>query len=878
MRVTVSPERLEVVPGIPQVLAITISNPGTVIGGYTIRVLGADPQWVELDEDKISLFPDETRTVTATVTVPAGLAAGERRMAVQVRELTPPERSSVEELVLVVPEAPSTRVRIDPMSITIGRSGRMSILVENAGNTAVTGWLAADDNESKLRARFDPRQVDLAPGEHLVADVRVKGKRPFAGPPAVRTLNVHLVEGRPGAVAEADDEQAPSLEVGKGKRKDPFAPPDPEAQPAAVAMVLQKALLSRGPIGLVGLLAAITVFAIVITLALSRIVGQSAQDRNLALEIAAAQEQAQTGGSSGLGGTVSELTSGKPAKGVAVAVFKADDLVDPVATLATAADGSYRVNGLSAGDYKVSFRGAGFQPLWFPTALDPENAEVVKVEELNRVNGVDVSLSGEPASISGKVNGNDVEDATVTLQLPAATISPAPGAQGGLAVPNGAATATETEDGAVVDTVPVGADGRFSFAGVPSPSEFDVVVSKEGFATTTTRVDVGAGEERKGVQLNLRKGDGIVKGQVYSAGRPLGGVTLTATSGESSVSSVSLEDGTFTLLQLPTPATYTLVATKDRFASQALSITVGDSTPVTGISMSLGSSSTTLGGRTLSADGSRPLGGVTVTVTDGTQVIQTASRTTGDVAGGGGSPGQWEVSGLAIPGTYTVTFSGPALATQTRSVDLDASGTSSAIDALMQPATGALTGTVRQQTAGADEKVGEVTVEVTSGTTSFTVITATWPRSDRGKYFIDQIPPGSYTVTMSKPGVRPTSTIVEIPASTQPTPHSPTLARAASLSGYVVRGPLTAHGPNTPPPGAAGSGYYVLLYRAVDYPVNPYRTIVTDANGRYSFPDIDAPETYVVEVRRSRGGEPIGTSLPEVAASEQAQKDVRIPQ
>ncbi len=557
MRVSLTPERLDVIPGVPQQLSIAITNPGTVIGGYTVRVLGADPSWVEIEEQRVSLFPDETRVVTATVTVPPGLAAGERRMAVQVRELTPPERSVVEELVLVVPEAPNSRVRLDPLSLTMGRTGRFSLLIENAGNTPVVGWLAADDSESKLKTRFDPRQIELAPGEHVVADMRVKGKRPFAGAPAVRQLSVHLVEGQPLGNAGP----GPSLEVPGRKKADPYAPPDPEAQPAAVATVLQKAMLSRGPIGLVGLLAAITIFAIVITLALSRIVGQSAQDRNLALEIAAAREQAQTGGSSALSGTVRELTSGRPVKGVAVDVFAADDLVDPVASLATGANGTYRINGLSAGDYKITYRGAGFEPLWFPSALDAENGEVVKVEERNRVAGLDVNLGGTPAMISGVVNGDDVEDASVSLRIPAPTIATDPTSPGGQV--GVGAIGDPDDDGAIVDTVPVGTDGRFAFASVPSPSEYDVVVTKEGYATAVQRVDVSAGEERKGVELNLRKGDGLISGTVVSDGAPIEGVTLTATSGESSVSSVSLKDGSFTLRQLPTPATYTLVATKD---------------------------------------------------------------------------------------------------------------------------------------------------------------------------------------------------------------------------------------------------------------------------------------------------------------------------
>jgi hypothetical protein len=855
VRVSVSPERLEVVPGLEQKLTISLTNPGTVIAGYTVRVLGADPSWVELEEARVSLFPDETRDLTATVTVPAGLAAGERRMAVQVRELTPPERSVVEELVLVVPEAPNTKVRLDPLSLSIGRSGRFSLLIENAGNTAVTGWLAADDSESKVRTRFEPRQVELAPGEHLVADMRVKGKRPFIGAPAVRQLNVHLVEGQPMAGTPT----GPSLEAPGRKRSDPFAPPDPEAQPAAVATVLQKALLSRGPIGLLGLLAAITVFAIVITLALSRIVGQSAQDRNLALQIAAAREQAQTGGSSGLSGTVRELTSGRPVKGVAVDVFNADDLVDPVASLATGANGSYRVNGLNAGDYKIAYRGAGFEPLWYPSALDAENAEVVKVEDRNRVAGLDVNLGGAPASIAGLVNGDDVADASVSLRIPAPTIAPDPTSPGGQV--GVGAIGDPDDDGAIVDTVPVGTDGRFSFAGVPSPSEYDVVVTKEGYATAVQRVDVSAGETRKGVELNLRKGDGLVNGTVVSEGNPLEGVTLTATSGESSVSSVSLKDGSFTLRQLPTPATYTLVATLDGYASQAVSLTLGEAQKLTGVAISMGASSGSLNGRTTLVDGQK-LGGVTVSVTDGSQIVQTATQSS---PGRNGDIGDWEVSGLALPGTYTITFSRDDLAATTVSVSLDAAGrltdqsigatvTSNGIQTVMQSATGSLSGTISQEGVG---KVGEVTVSLTSGESSFSVVTASVPTGQKGEYHIEKVPPGTYTVSVSRSGVRPTSSIIEIVAGVD-TDYTVELDRAAGLSGLV----RTENG------ATVGRGYVVQLFRAVDYPNVAYRTTTTNDSGRYTFDDVDAPEAYVVQVRRTRGGVPLGTTTVEIGPSD----------
>ena len=63
------------------------------------------------------------------------------------------------------------------------------------------------------------------------------------------------------------------------------------------------------------------------------------------------------------------------------------------------------------------------------------------------------------------------------------------------------------------------------------------------------------------------------------------------------------------------------------------------------------------------------------------------------------------------------------------------------------------------------------------------------------------------------------------------------------------------------------AGYVVELYRANDYPGLVYRTIRTGANGRFTFPDVDAPETYVVQVKRTPGGAPLGTTTVRVPLS-----------
>jgi 5-hydroxyisourate hydrolase-like protein (transthyretin family) len=869
MYVELNQRRFVAVPNRPEPIEITISNTSDVIGGYTLRFLGADPSWIEVDETEISLFPDETRTITAMITVPDGMIAGDRRITVQVRELTPPEATSVEEVVLVVPEARSVQMRVDPMALTAGTIGRFGLLVDNTGNTTVRGRLTGTDAEGKVQFEFEPPALDLQPGEHAVVEIKAKSKRPLVGGPFVRVLDIGmedpLPEGAPAPVAPpaAPESVDQKLTVKTPRKKNRAAPrPGSEDAPLANASFVQKALLGRGLLSLLGLLFALSVFAVVITLALSSIVGQSAADRNLALEIAQARNAAATSGSSGMSGTVLLLTSGKPVPGVAIDVFPADDTSAPIANTATSKAGTWSVSDLPAGDYKITFRGAGFVQLWYPQALSADNSKTITLEANNKVAGLDVSLGGVPASIKGTVLGDDVSAASLALTVPVA---------GGAGT-----TGSDSTTGAVVQTVPIGSDGSFELTNVPSPSVYDLVVTKTGYATATQRVDVGAGEERDGVEITLRKGDGVISGAVSSAAGALGGVTITASSGQTEVTTISLTSGdvgSFTLRGLPTPASYTVVASKPGFATQTMTLTLAKGQKLTGVGLTLGKSSGSLNGSVTLLPDRDPAAGVAVTVTDGEQTIVTATQSSGDI-------GLWKVGGLAIPGTYTVTFTRADLASQTLSVSLDASGditpgsqgatvSSAGIEVSMQPSAAVVKGTIKQPESGAasaNVPVGEVTVQLSSGTATYTVITATVPAGDLGTYRVENIPPGTYTVSVSRNGVSPTSTIMQLTAG-QVRDYSPVLAAAASISGNVVQGGS-----------AVPAGWYVDLYRSSDYPEDPYRTVRTNASGHFEFDDVDAPEVYVIEVRPTRGSAPQGSRTVQLGASEQRTVTLRAEQ
>lgn len=854
MRVEVTPRQCDIAPGQPVLLTLTITNTSDVIGGYTVRVLGADPGWVTMDVEQISLFPDEVRVVPLSVTPPAGLPAGARRIAVQVRELTPPNETAIVDVDLLVPAARGMKVRVDPLTITAGKRATFSVIAENTGNTTIEGRFAGDDPETQVGFGFDPEIVHLAPGEHAIVDMRVAAKRHLAGSPHIRPLSIYFDDLPAEAFFDNNAETAPTGERG-------------EAAALAAATMVQKPVLSRGAFSLAGLLVAITVFAFVITLALGKLVGQSNADRDLALQVAAARSGGGvSSGTSALSGTVRLLTTGAPVSAVSVNVYDAGDTTKPLVTTATDQSGVYNIAQLAAGKYKLSFQRAGYIPLWYPAATSDANATAVEVKTGEQKKGLDIALGGLPASISGTVSGDDVSGSTLYLEtapagtttgstttnttdttaLPgtAASTAPTAGTSSAPAAPGAGAPAPNplTGGAAIVQSVPIGSDGTFALDNVPSPNVYQLVVVKTGYATTIQRLDVAGGEQRTGVQLTLRKGDGVISGIVTDAAGPLANVTLTASSGATSLTTVSLTDkankGKFILRGLPTPGSFTLTATAADHATQTISLTLASGQRLTGVQVTLGTSSGALSGMVTQLPGNQPAAGVTVTATNGLLTVQSQTQSTGAV-------GHWRIAGLPVPGTYTVTFSRDDLTSQTVSASVDVNGNISGgpIVVAMQPSVTSLSGKVVQGCGSLstcpNSPVSEATVTLNSGSQSYTVFTAGFPDAARGDFTIANIPPGTYTLTVSTGGgVSTASRVVTLPPGTAP-PVTVTLDMPAGVTGVlnIVHGST-----NLGPP---QQRWYVFLYTTAQYPSMVTAVTSTDKSGRFTFSQIEAGD-YVL--------------------------------
>ncbi|MET0866369.1 MAG: carboxypeptidase-like regulatory domain-containing protein, partial [Nakamurella sp.] len=919
MRVFLTPDRVELADGNTVEINVTVHNTGSLIGGYHLRILGADPSWVTLQTENLSLFPDAAETVRAVIRIPPGVAAGERRMAVQVRELTPPQAIAIEEIELVVPAVEAVRATLTPMTVVGGKVGTFGVVLENTGNTPIVAELAGTDAEDVMRFDFEPPVLSLAPGDQAIADLRASGPRRWFGSPVVRTFGVFLrpndrpadadqqpadqaipaiptvpaagslpapVAGAtaiPAAIAPAmpaaelavpGSDRARADQAGPTPGTNPAANPDltpadpvPPPEPLVTGTLLQKARLSRGALSLLSLLFAATVFATVITIALSALVGQSAADRNLAIQIAAARNSDALAGSSSLGGTVVLLTSGQPVAGVSVELFSTQEVATPLANTATAADGSWQIGNLPAGSYKVRVRGAGFAEIWYDNALTAADAKDITLQVGQQIGDLQVTLGGLPASVSGEVIGADVAGAVLTVQVPVEFLPADPPAVADQA----AAASAQAQDGAVLRTVPIGSDGLFEISDIASPAVYDLVVSKTGFATESQRVDLSGGESRTGVQLRLRTGDGLISGTVTGPDGPLGGAIVSATTGTTTVQTVSLTEGTigaFTLRGLVTPATYTVTASSPGYSSQTTSVSLAEGQKLTGDQLSLSRSSGSLSGVVTTLPGNVPAAGVTVTVSTGTTTVQTVTQSTGNV-------GSWTIAGLPIPSPDTITFSRPDLESQTVAVALDAAGNLSSgsagagvgpggITVAMTSAFAQISGVVSQRDpSGSTQPVGEAAVTLSSGADTYTVTSASEPASAIGSYQVGGVVPGTYTLSVNRRGTTPTSVIVTVVAG-QALVYNPVLIPPASITGTV-----------TDQQGNPQGGLEVSLFRSSDYPAQATQRTTTNAAGVYTFADVDAPQAYVLEVRSSTLGA-LGSATLVLAASQPAVLDIKI--
>jgi hypothetical protein len=811
MRVDVTPDRLQVLAGAEAILMVQVRNTGDVIEACTVRIIGLDAAWVAIDGRRLSLFPGDSGVATVRITLPEGLPAGTRRLGVEVTsELDGSSRMA--EVALDVPSLAKATMEAEPQAVTAGRKAALALTLANGGNTTLELIPEGADQESKVSFEFVPPVATVDPGAEVSVKVSARARRPLLGQPKLRVLTL---------------------------RTRGVTPP-----PERTVTFMQRPIISRGLLSLLGLLAAVTVFGTVLTIALSRVVDASSVDEELLLRAINGPDGDDGPTNPGsISGRVLTLSSGAPLAGASVQLFAADSGEEALDSTATSGSGTFTLDELEAGTYKIQVLGAGFGGVWFPAALDFDDAGEIEVVAGEATAGIDVRVGGLPGVISGDVLGEDPAGATVALLVPASVIG-------------------STTD-AVVTSVVVDATGDFRLEPVPSPGSFILEATKPGFARETRAVSLGPAQVLEGVEITLQRGDGAISGRIFGAAGPLDAVAVSATTttsgGAVTVSTTTLASGDFTLRNLPTPAQYTITLTKAEYGTETLAVNLGAAQELSGISATLVKGNGSIAG-TVSVVGRGPTGGITVTATDAEQTFTTRSLSAGAV-------GTYLITGLPLPGTYTVTFAGPGLASQTRSVHLDpiSGGNVTGVDATLTRATGTISGIVfaREIVDGPALPIGGATVTAASGVGTQLVTTSATVASQLGHYEFPEVVPGTYTVTFSLTGRAPHTQLITVAAG-QTVALDGTLEPLGTILGRLCTTAGCWGG--TPPPipsddpadclppgdGTPGDdtplvGAEIRLYLHREYPT-VLRATTAGPDGRFEFQAVFGPEDYIIEV------------------------------
>ena len=826
MRVTASTTSLEVWPGSPASLTVSVFNTAEVICGYTFEMLGVDPEWLRLDFDQLNLFPEDTGTVTLTLTLPTDFPAGRRTLAVVVQSALDPSDYRVVDIELDVQATLEARLELEPANFYGGAIGTFGMVISNTGNSWTRMVPAAEEQEAKAEILLLPAEVDVPPGEQVTVTARVKRRRPWIGSAATRIITFR-VDG-------VDD------------------------PPQAIGSFTQRPIVGRGLLSLLGLLAALSVFGFVLTRSLGSLVDKTNSNDAL-IQNAFNQEQQQlalaAANPSSMSGLVQrESTAGtEPVANVTVQLYAADDGSTPIGVVATDGGGRYVFDPIIAGEYKLRAIGAGFDESWYPSAQSFDDAQTVKLGAGEAPDTLDIAIRGRPGTVSGTVLAPDPSDVVISLiQL-----------QGDVRV----ATVREvTTDGAgvfVLDNIPpTSADGL---------EPYELVASKKGFAEEHRLITVAEGEVKDDITIRLRSGDARLGGTISLDGDPAASdqlIEVVAAAGGEQYSTVTFDGGQYLFRDLPSPALYSITATRVGYSTETRTRQLDSGASLTGVDIDLTTSVRSIGGTVTNLVDGSPVDGALITVTDG-QTTQRA-RT--------GSDGLYEVRGLSPMSTYTVTASHPDYRDLTLSCGPATEGCSNAQNPAdfrfrLRLATSTVSGVVcnRELRAGTETvtPLGGVTVDLSSASFEATTVSANGVASNvsvpdayagadcslsadlqasgrlDGFYRFNDVPIGTYTLTFTQEGGLPFTQVITVPTSG---PVNQTLVDTSSITVSVV------DGDGAPVEGVTVDVFTKAAFEA-DPEGDPGLTGTTAADGVIAFNEIKAPEDYVVIVHYLRPGD-----------------------
>jgi hypothetical protein len=233
-------DRVSVEPGGQAQVGVTITNPGSIVEGYRLDIVGEGPSsWAEVVPAELSVYPQAEAKAFVTFHPPGGNAApsGTSPFGVRVRSTVDPDASAVAEGDVEVGKVFGLQAKIVPVTSSGRWRGRHTVQLSNWGNAPAKLRMVASDPDAALGFYVRPDVVELPLGGSATVRVSVRTRKPFLRGSPVR-LPFQIVAER----ADAGPEAAPAL---------PYSDP---SRPVVDGALNQKPILSRAVVALLSLI------------------------------------------------------------------------------------------------------------------------------------------------------------------------------------------------------------------------------------------------------------------------------------------------------------------------------------------------------------------------------------------------------------------------------------------------------------------------------------------------------------------------------------------------------------------------------------------------------------------------------------------------
>ena len=774
MRVDAEPRYLEVKPGDTTAVLVDVANTDDVIDGFSTNVIGISQECVTATPALLPLFPDARGRVKIDLAVPPTHPAGRHPLTVEVVSHGTATAPNYVDIDLDVAAHPDMRAQVRPRLIRAHRGARYLLEVVNNGNVPLDVTLTGSDPDRHVAVKFSPDRRRVEPGTVAPILVSLRGPRMFTGPEIDRTVvievNARPIVKRTAATAETAAAAHPN---GAGNRRGPDvenATPSPSVIQQVVVSLRQRPLVSRGLLTALILVGIVALWAAIFLLGLGKVFAADPMTKqapasffaslNSPSPTAAATAPFRAGsGTQGSGsgaapagalpksgqlppgmggeinGTVVAADDGQAVGRILVVAYRQSThgLV-AMSSGATQTDGTYALAGLFPTSYYLKFSAAGYQTVWYPNRPSQTGSQPVTTVAAGITSNINATIAGRPASISGKVDPGD----TLTPVKTTVTARPLLGPKIGIPI------ASATTNSA----------GTYVLRNLPAPNSYQLTYTTAGYQESTLVDSVDGGDQRLEPVVILGASTGTISGIVTDGKSGLGGATIHTTVGglaRNLVTPTTGQVGAYVLSNLPTPATYVITYSSPGHGTttQIVDLAAGQSRNALNVSLTSGTGS--ISGIVLGPDG-HGLGNATVSI--GGAVTNSGHPPTATTLTEG-IPGSFAINNLAASGSYTLTVTHPGYAPASVPVTLTGNGAPPNVTIRLTAQAGRIAGIVRSANG---RPLSGATVTATNGQQSLT----TTSNSADGGYLIDNVQPGSYSVTVTAPGQRQETALVTV--------------------------------------------------------------------------------------------------------------------